>query len=130
MDTDEKIKLLENKVYENFEIFNHKLNMYNKKVNNILILDGKTNKNGSTFNLNFKITSLTNIIITSILFCVVGFVLYNYKLNFIYDKSINLNTHFYEKKISFLKLILYTIFITISIIILGILSFIIYRMKT
>jgi len=132
MDTDEKIKLLECKIQENFEIFNQKLNVYNEKINNIISVDGKTTKKFSFLSLDsiLKFNSPINLIACFFIFGVVGFILYIGKPGFICDKVIDQHTHFYEVKVSFTKLLMYTFVISLSVIIAIILSLFIYRMKS
>ena len=135
MDTDEKIKLLENRMQENFEIFNQKLNTYNEKINDIVVVsDGKIGKNQSSSFFNFdsiyKLQSKTNIVIFAIFTLIVFFILYKTKPSFVCDKFVDPISHFYEARISVYKLILYTVSISICTLIVGILSLFIYKMRT
>ena len=77
----------------------------------------------------FNLNSSMSISITVIITVIVGFILYKTKPDFVCNIVNNKDTFFNEKQLSIFKLILYTIFITILIIIAIYFSMYVYKMK-
>jgi hypothetical protein len=133
MNTEERIKNLEDKIQENFDIFNNKLVLYNNKINEIVEHDGVVKTTNSESKINFKnilnLNSNMSIIIVIVIIAIVGYILYKTKPDFVCNVVTNKDTFFNEKHISNFKLLLYTVCITILIIIAIYLSMYVYKMK-
>ena len=135
MNIDDRFAYLENKIQNNFDIFNEKLYTYNNKINDIMVLDGISSvKKGavSSFDYNsiLKFGQTRNIVIFFTLFVLVCYILNSSKPAFICNKVLNDKTHFIENQMSVFKLALYSFTISIGIIIVLVISYYIYKMKT
>jgi len=129
MNTEEKIKILEDKIQENYDIFNNKLSLYNNKMNELIEYDGVIKTTKSNFKNFFNLNSSISVSIIVIITVIVGFILYKIKPEFVCIVVNNKDTFFNEKQLSIFKLILYTICITILIIIIIYFSMYVYKMK-
>jgi len=108
---------IDNKANELELNLNNKVQLYNKRVNELISNNTKKDVNSSKpFKFNFNIKS--NIIIGISFFAILITVFYILKLikpEFICNKILNEKTHFYEYNISIFSHILFTICISIGI---------------
>ena len=101
-----------------------------------MVVDGVSpSKKGpisSSFDYNsiLKFGQTRNIVIFFTLFLLVCYILNSSKPAFISNKVLNEKTHFIEKQISIFKLVLYSFTISIGTIIVLVISYYIYKMKT
>ena len=123
MNAEEHIKQLENKMQNNIDILSEKIDIYNKKLKEFNI-DGNTQtKKKFSFNSKFILP------VFILLYISIYIILSKLQPDFVCDIMKNEKTFFINKNLSIFKLIIFTLAISLCVIILFYFSYYIYNLK-